>query len=245
MNMYKDDANFRRTVERAERGRFREYWLQLYVKNNYRKLGFDSLEGPFETGYDFKGIYNGKKVVVEVETKSSNFIRHGHRKNEVDILIVLNDDADEVLGMKPAEWRKHLPEKIIVVDPEDFVKSTHEMRKEYAIRKQLERGAFLPMNHPFYRIKNAFAKLWHLLVEEAPYEGTPEAEAFDEALLSTTIKYIQTYGLPPEELGSFTRIEVLANDLKSRREFNDLKSEEKEFLEEWLGVLRTEYGSRI
>lgn len=242
-------TNLKKVVKRAEMGEFREYWLQLYIKNNYKRMGFDNLKGPFEIGYDFKGVYKGKKVVIEAETQSRNFIYHRHDPNEVDILIVLDDDTtDEVLGMKPTEWRKRLPRKIIMVDPEHFVKSTHEMRKNYAIKKQKESKLFLEIL-PFIGIEEAFANLWNLLGEEIPYEGTPEADAFEEVLYLTAIEYIKVYNLDLEKLrkGSvFTRIEVLTNDLiKSRRGFNDLSSEEKDFLKDWLEVLRTECSSRI
>jgi len=243
-----------KAVKRAEKGEFREYWLQSYIKDNYKKLGFNSLEGPFKAGYDFKGVYKGKKVAVESERTVKDFVYHGHDLKEVDILIVLNDDCEDViLGMKPTEWKKRLPKKIIKVDPEDFVKATHEMRKDYAIKKQKDRDAFIKLL-PFLRIKNAFGKLYDLFVEETEGQKAgrlygPEAKAFDEALDFTAIEYINTYNFNLEKLrkGSvFTRIETLANDLiKSRREFNDLKSEEKEFLEEWLDILHTEYASRI
>lgn len=249
--MNNKDTILKKAIKRAEMGGFREYWLQLYIKNNYKRLGFDNLKGPFESGYDFEGVYKGKKVVIEAETQSRNFIYHRHDSNEVDILIVLNDDTtDEVLGMPPTEWRKCLPKKIIVVDPEDFVKSTHEIRKNYAVKKQKENKLFLEIL-PFISIKGAFATLWNLLVEETPYEdkGTPETDAFDEALYLTAIEYIKFYNLDLEKLrkGSvFTRIEVLANDLiKSKRGFNDLTSEEKNFLEDWLEVLGAKYASRI
>lgn len=65
----------------------REYWIQVYVKNRYRDLGFSSLHGPFDTGYDFKGVYQGREVVVEVETSWENFVKHGHDPNEVDVLM--------------------------------------------------------------------------------------------------------------------------------------------------------------
>lgn len=107
------NSNLEKTIERAEKGEFKEYWLQWYIKDNYKKLGFNSFEGPFEIGYDFRGVYKGDKAVVEAETQSRNFIYHRHDPNEVNILIVLNNDiTDEVLGMKPTEWRKSLPKKI-------------------------------------------------------------------------------------------------------------------------------------
>ena len=252
--MKNKNPNLDEAIKHAGKGEYREYWLQSYIKDNYKKLGFNSLEGPFKAGYDFKGVYKGKKVAVESERTVKDFVYHGHDLKEVDILIVLNDDCEDViLGMKPTEWKKRLPKKIIKVDPEDFVKATHEMRKDYAIKKQKDRDAFIKLL-PFLRIKNAFGKLYDLFVEETEGQKAgrlygPEAKAFDEALDFTAIEYINTYNFNLEKLrkGSvFTRIETLANDLiKSRREFNDLKSEEKEFLEEWLDILHTEYASRI
>lgn len=248
------NPNLDEAINRARKGKFREYWLQLYIKDNYKKLGFDSLEGPFETGYDFKGVYKGKKVVVEAERTLKDFVYHRHDPKEVDILIVLNDDCtDVILGMRPTEWKKCLPKEIIKVDPEDFVKSTHEPRKAYAIEKQKERELFIGLL-PFLRIKSAFAHLYDLFVEETEGQEAgrlygPEAEAFDRSLDFTAIEYIDAYDLDIENLRKepvFTRIEVLANDLiESRREFNDLTSEEKEFLEDWLQVLHMEYASRI
>jgi hypothetical protein len=243
------NQNLQEVIGRAEEGEFNEYWLQLYIRDNYEKLGFDSLEGPFDIGYDFKGVYRGKRVVVEAETQSKNFLYHKHDPDEVDILIVLKDNiTDEVYGMSPPEWRERLPKRIITVDPEDFVKSTHPMRKAYAIKKQSEREAFVTLL-PFVRIKGALATLWDVLAGEVPYEGTPEAEAFDEALSLTAMEYMNTYDLNLEELKGkpvFTKIEVVANDLiRGRRGTDDLTCEEKEFLAHWLGVLKTEYSLQI
>jgi len=245
----KDNGYLQEVIRRAEEGNFPEHWLQLYIKDNFNKLGFDSLEGPFDRGYDFRGVYQGKTVVVEAETQSKNFLYHKHDPDEVDILIVLKDNiTDEVYGMSPPEWRERLPKKTITIDPEDFVKSTHEMRKAYAIKKQREREALVTL-FPFVRIKGALATLWGVLAGEVPYEGTPEAEAFDEALSLTAMEYLNTYDLNLEELKGkliFTEIEVLADDLiGSRRGIDDLTGEEKGFLAHWLGVLRTEYGLRI
>lgn len=248
------NSNLDEAINRARKGEFREYWLQLYIKDNYKKLGFDSLEGPFETGYDFKGVYKGKKVVSEAERTLKDFVYHRHDPKEVNILIVLNDDcADVILGMKPTEWKKCIPQKIIKVDPEDFVKSIHERRKAYAIGKQKEGELFIGLL-PFFRIKSAFAHLYDFFVEETEEQEAervygPEAEAFDRALDFTAIEYIKVYGLDIEKLRKepvFTRIENFANDLiKLRREFNNFTSEEKEFLENWLEILHMEYSSRI
>ena len=237
------DSNLEEAVEHAARGEFKEYWLQQYIKKCYRGLGFDSISGPFEKGCDFSGVYQGEKVAVEAETRSRNFLYHRHDPRRVDILVVLNDDTSgEVLGMKPIEWRERLPKKIIVVDPEDFVKETHTIRKEYALKKREERRV-LESLFSFFRIKRAFARLWGFLIEEVPYEGTAEVEAFEGALVSTAVEYIKFYDIDLDKLREelmFTRIEVLA-----KRESTNLADEEKEFLSRWLSVLHTEYVSRI
>ncbi len=248
------NSNLEKAIERAEKGEFKEYWLQLYIKDNYKKLGFDSLEGPFEIGYDFRGVYKGEKAVVEAETQSRNFIYHRHDPNEVNILIVLNNDiTDEVLGMKPTEWRKSLPKKIIVVDPEDFIKLTHEMRKKYAVEKKEEYEA-LPYRTHISGIKDALAGLYKALIEEVPYKGPLQEEAFYEAAKVVTFEYLKFYNINLKEFISkekegsviVTRIEDLARDLfESRRKFSDLKDEEKEFVVSWLEVFCTEYISRL
>ena len=55
-----------------------EIWLQLYIKDHYTKLGFSEMSGPYDAGYDFKGVRNGKTVVVEAERQSASFVCHGH-----------------------------------------------------------------------------------------------------------------------------------------------------------------------
>ena len=120
----------KRGRERAENSEIREYWIQEYVKENYAKLGFSDIEGPFEIGPDFKGLYKGKSVVVEVERGWQSFIRHNHHVDEhfaqVSILIVLNPS-------KPSKEKKvQLPEKIIYIDIDDFVAWWPKKVKTYA-----------------------------------------------------------------------------------------------------------------
>ena len=235
------NSNFKKAVRRAEAGEYPEYWLQMYIKDNYRKLGFDSIQGPFSTGYDFKGVYKGKPVTVEAERHAQNFIHHKHNVSEVDILIVLNDDMIVV----PNEIIESLPAIVIKVDAKDFIKETHEARKEYAIQKKEEWNTFLNL-YPLKQIEHAFSVLWHLLAEEDPIEGTPEHEAFEKALMHTTADYLNHYNVDLSQKQKlepfFTRIELLANDLgKSRRQFNDLTNEEKDFLLDWLEILRMHF----
>lgn len=238
------NSDFEEAVQRACRGEFREYWLQLYISDNYRKLGLDALQGPFETGYDFRGLYQGEKVVIEAERVPVNFVKHGHDPRKADILIVLGEDDTD---------RSLLPKTIIKVDPRDFVDSTHEMRKEYAIKREAEQKEFvksLPYRMAITGIKSAFSTLYGRLVDETPLKGTPEAEAFEEAASLVTSKYLSLYSLSLEELVSneqvFTKIEVLANELgKSRRDFEDMSDEERQFLKDWLEIFHHEYALRL
>lgn len=229
-------------IARAESGDFAEYWLQQYIKENYNKLGFTSIEGPFDTGPDFKGVYQGRKVVIEAERAPKHFIYHRHDPKEVDILIVLNEEYfGVVLGMKPDEWRKLLPKHVIKVEAEDFVKATHAMRKAYALKKDEERERFDRIL-PYLRIKHAFAGLYNLFVEDFPHEGTPEHEDLDQALFYATQQYIQRNAIDVDALRNnrvFTDVEILYNDLiKSRREATHITERERALLESFEDDLR-------
>src|SRR5258708_8586532 len=56
-------------AERVEADNVLEYWVQQYVQANPGRFGLKDLEGPFETGPDFKAKVRGynEKVGVEVE----------------------------------------------------------------------------------------------------------------------------------------------------------------------------------
>lgn len=105
--------------ERAESNDIREYWIQQYVKEHFKKLGFSKIEGPFSDGPDFKGVYKGKKAVVEVERRCQSFIAHKHHLDpnfkKVNLLIVLNpsEPSEKII--------EKLPETIIYIDVDDFV----------------------------------------------------------------------------------------------------------------------------
>ncbi len=122
--------------ERAEKGDIREYWAQEYVKDNYKGLGFSQIEGPFETGPDFKGIYKGQRVVVEVERTCESFVEHGHHEDprfrDVNVLIVLSpSEPSEDINSK-------LPKTIIRIDIDDFVEWWHPRARAYAKTKRIQ-----------------------------------------------------------------------------------------------------------
>ena len=231
---------------RAKEGQFREYWLQLYFKGHFEKYGFKDVAGPFNVGPDFFGMYKGKRVAIEIETESRNFIYHKHDVKCYDILVVLKDNTDiDVKGMNPKEWRKKIPKKIIVVDHVDFIMKTHPARKEYAIKKQKEYKVLMKIM-PFIWIKRSISKMYQELLDDIPLEDTPESAMFEIALIKITFDYIEAYDIDINKMSEkpiFTRFEVYANDLlKSRRSFEDFDKDEKEHIFFWLNLLRYEYG---
>jgi hypothetical protein len=121
--------------ERAEDADIREYWIQEYIKDNYLKLGFSNIEGPFEEGPDFKGIYKGKKVVIEVERDYQSYMSHKHyedeRFKEVNILIVLSPSKP------PKEIKNKLPKTLIHININDFVDWWRPRAKAYANTKRI------------------------------------------------------------------------------------------------------------
>lgn len=262
--MGRRNAKFDEAITRAKEGGFREYWVQQYVKENYRKLGFSALQGPFDAGCDFTGVYNGKRVNVEVERQVINFVQHSHDPKMVDILIALSDNylgTGKVRGMEPTEWRKLLPEEVIVVDIKDFLEATHEMRKAYAIMKQEEEPAkreemrrkMEEVSSLPYRAKFAFSTLYDLCSGETEGQeadrlyGPDAPEAFEAALVSTVNMYLDCFS-PEEREGLSKHGKVMGLEYLSRkasRRLDELTEEDVGHIDEWLGVLRAEYGNRI
>lgn len=105
--------------ERVEEGDIREYWAQKYFKDNYKKLGFSDVKGPYRHGPDFQGVYEGKRVVIEIERSYGLYTKHGHHEDPrfhgPCVLVVLSPH-------KPSKKLKEkLPETVIQIDTEDFV----------------------------------------------------------------------------------------------------------------------------
>ena len=121
--------------ECAESGDIREYWVQQYVKNNYEKLGFSEIAGPFDEGPDFKGVYGGKSVYIEVERVCGSYVEHGHHQDrrfeEVEVLIVLGKSnlTDRA--------KKKLPNTIVQINIDDFMQCLPTLVKDYTTNKRL------------------------------------------------------------------------------------------------------------
>ena len=210
-----------------EKRDYKEYWLQTYIATHPERFGISKLEGPFEVGPDFKGIYKRKQVVIEAERYPANFVKHGHDVKTIDVLIILVDDDTP---------RELLPPVILIADFAHFEDVVAPLRKAYAIKKTGQREREDKMM-PFYMLRSAFYSLYTLHADETVVEASLEADALSEAAERTALEYLDLYKIKIADLGGnyFTRIEILINDLlKSRRR---LTSEETQFLQYWFDML--------
>jgi len=136
--------------DRARKSDIKEYWIQQYFKENYHSYsGFSDLEGPFDTGPDFRGKINGEETYIEIERDCSCYLKHKHhldkRFDKVSALVVLSRyDKDEEL--------EPLPKYIVYLDIPDFVQWFKPRAKEYAIKKQ--------QMHVVNRLGNYFKTLY-------------------------------------------------------------------------------------
>ncbi len=92
-----------------------EKWLQKYIKEHYRQIGFNQLYGPFTYGADFKGIYAEKPVKVEAEWEYADYISHKHSTRFADILVVATLDP------VPEHLKSRLPSTIINLNREQVM----------------------------------------------------------------------------------------------------------------------------
>jgi hypothetical protein len=96
-----------------------EIWLQKYIKEYYRQIGFTQLHGPYNYGADFKGVYAEKPVKIEAEWEYSDYISHKHTLRFADVLVVAT------LHPVPESLRLKLPSVIINLDREKVVAWAH------------------------------------------------------------------------------------------------------------------------
>lgn len=120
-------SRLKSAIERMKTGQVKEYWVQDYVKKNGKKLGFSNLV-QHEIGADFTGVYQGKRVKIEVEVLSGNFIKHGHGRGWANILVVLSPVGQRIKGIKT-----------IYLNLEDFVRWWWPRSGGYKAMKDIER----------------------------------------------------------------------------------------------------------
>lgn len=231
-------------IAEVRKGGMKEFWLQIYIKEHYRDLGLglSEISEPHEVGYDFTGVINGKKVVIEAERKPANFLSPsmGHDKSEVDILIVMADDDTP---------RALLPKTIKVVDAEEFVKKTHDARTAYRKYAQARDEALQKVFHDptlfmLGRLEGALRSLYGLVFEEEIHEGTPEDDSMHEAASTVAMWYFQRYELGKSKGKEEGTIIPKIVDIDNRilKHGTDTLSEvDWEHLTMWLGLLRDEY----
>lgn len=79
-----------------------------WFKENYCLFGFDKIVKENKRSFpDFILMKKGKEIRVEIETLSSNFIRHNHNPVEVDMVICLLNDMEltvPTLEITPFEY---------------------------------------------------------------------------------------------------------------------------------------------
>lgn len=94
---YKDedyDTIIKRNINFAKRF-YNEYDLHEWFKHNFRLFGFDEVIKDSHSGYpDFIVKKGDKKIGIELEIYSSNFIRHKHDPKYVDLVICLLKDKE-------------------------------------------------------------------------------------------------------------------------------------------------------
>jgi len=201
--------------KRVQNKDIREYWIQQYVKNNYEKIGFSKIEGPFEIGPDFKGIYKGKKVIIEVERDWNSYLSHGHDKDErfrnVDFLIVLNHD-------KPfGKVRRNLPKRIVYIDIDDFIKWWVPELERYTKKKKIQ-GFIDMISNEFHRrfIKNCTNKDKDLSTcpdcNSCAYFGKGEFFEAKIVFKKFTLKFIAFYKYPITSY-TFELTNITANEI--------------------------------
>jgi hypothetical protein len=106
-------------AEHLSADKLQEHWAQRYVKEEFKRLGFSKVDGPFNRGPDYRVTQKRRWAFAEVETRWKNYLRHGHHVNpafdEVEYLILLSAETPD-----PKE-RRVLPPQIIHIDREHFL----------------------------------------------------------------------------------------------------------------------------
>lgn len=69
--------------------------IMEWFKENYKSIGFEKiLKNQWNKTPDFIMLKNGKEVKVEIEFKTSDFIKHGHKVSEADYVICCVKDVE-------------------------------------------------------------------------------------------------------------------------------------------------------
>lgn len=112
-------------VEWSSVEKIEEKFAQQYVEEEYLRLGFTKVKGPFPKGPDFRVMMNRRWAWAEVETRWENYKKHGHHLNpsfsDVKYLILLSSDEPRWAKRKEMELKGTLPLQIIHIDRSHFL----------------------------------------------------------------------------------------------------------------------------
>jgi hypothetical protein len=92
-----------------------EKWLQKYIQEFHRQIGFAQIHGPYGYGADFKGVYAGQAVKIEAEWRYADYISHKHTLKFADVLVVAT------LEPVPEQLKPKLPSIIINLNYEQVI----------------------------------------------------------------------------------------------------------------------------
>lgn len=91
----KEDKKGRKRVACCEGG------ITLWFEKNFRKLGYSRiLKKQHNKTPDFIMLRDGREVKVEIEFMASDFIQHGHRRDQADVVICCSKDVELEEGIE-------------------------------------------------------------------------------------------------------------------------------------------------
>jgi hypothetical protein len=118
-----------------------EKQLKEWFIGNYKKIGYNKIErGDIGVFPDFVMVRNKKKIRVELETLSSHFILHKHKRSEVDEVVCIKKDIE--IGIPTIEI-EHLKYKSRLIR----LSATIEKETNELIRKLVETGIYRNKSH--------------------------------------------------------------------------------------------------
>ncbi len=217
-------------IEKARRGELNEYYLQQFFKDYYEEFDVTDLSGPFDNGCDFMGKALGKDVVIECERRPADFLRHGCKRSEVDVLVFMAlDDTPRYLTPKIRIW----------VDPEEMIYKTYKTRNELAIKTSKEDFEY---NALMILVAESLYSLWNECHERV-IKGTLESHELNEAAKAVSALYLKHYNL--EQPGPWSNDadlpEIMSIDNKVLKSgVEQLSEKEQDFLSQWMDLLDDE-----
>jgi hypothetical protein len=158
-----------------------EIWLQKYIKEHYRQIGFTQLHGPYKYGADFKGVYAENPVKIEAEWDYSDYISHKHSLRFADVLVVatLNPAPESLKGKLPPVIINLSREQVVEWANPLVVKKTEEDYYSYPWRRFSRNLLYL---YAFYRKQNRTGSnfIGSNLAQSMPWSQKPIGFQFGE-----------------------------------------------------------------